>query len=452
MNSLQYLATEPNSEFPGIPGRNGLPLIGDAISFVRDSLAFQRKCYEEFGPVFYTRMGPEYNVMLVHPDAARLVTLDTEQNFSARLGYENSLGNFFPNGLLLKDFSDHKMHRRIMQSAFKNERLESYVPLIHTVVRQHVDEWQKIGEVTFVDAIKSCLLEVGSRVFLGMEIGEDADTINRHFVSMANACTTPIRANIPGTPYSRGVQGYRYISNYFRNHIAAKRNSLGTDMFTLFCKETDENGHYYSDDDIVHHVNFLLFAAHDTTTSTLSSMMYEFVKHPEIMQACRDELLALDQKKLSYADLAGLDNCTWSFKETLRLYPPVNGIARRCIREFEFQGYTIPSNTMVVVPNLLIMRLPEFFSDPDTFDPQRFAPGREEHKRHTFAWSPFGGGAHKCIGLHFADMLVKVVLFELLRTSTIESTKPMRDVNRDFAFMPFPKPRNHLPLRIRAVN
>ena len=145
----------------------------------------------------------------------------------------------------------------------------------------------------------------------------------------------------------------------------------------------------------------------------------------------------------------------WPFRrlpldETLRLYPPVNGVARRCLREFEFMGHTIPANSMVVVPNLLNMRLEEFFTDPDTFDPERFAPGREEHKKHSFAWVPFGGGAHKCIGLHFAEMLVKITLFELLRTSNIESTRALASPVGGFNYIPFPKPRDDLPVKIAA--
>ena len=158
--------------------------------------------------------------------------------------------------------------------------------------------------------------------------------------------------------------------------------------------------------------------------------------------------MALDCERLYYRQLAELETVSWCFKETLRLYPPVNAVARRNLREFEFMGHTIPANSMVVVPNLLIMRMDEYFSNPDQFDPGRFAPGREEHMAHSFCWSPFGGGAHKCIGLHFAEMLVKVTLFELLRTSDIESTRELVSTDGGFNYVPFPKPRNDLPLKV----
>ena len=192
-------------------------------------------------------------------------------------------------------------------------------------------------------------------------------------------------------------------------------------MFSLFCKEKQDDGSYWSDDDIVHHVNFLLFAAHDTTTSTLSTMMYELTRNPAWMERCREQLQSIDKDALEYSDLDQLDDITHAFKETLRLYPPVVGMARRSIKPFEYGGYEIPENSVVTASTILAHRLPDIYKDPDKFDPDRFAPGREEHKAHPFAWFPFGGGAHKCIGVHFAEMLVKVALFEMLRSSEFEA-------------------------------
>jgi len=171
-------------------------------------------------------------------------------------------------------------------------------------------------------------------------------------------------------------------------------------------------------------------------------------KKPEWVQVCRDELLALDQDTLRYKDLDKLENTTYCFKETLRLYPPVVGLARRSLRDFDFLGHKIPANSMVSVPLAVSHRLESIYKDPDSFDPLRFAPGREEHKVHPFAWFPFGGGAHKCIGLHFAEMLVKVALFEMLQHYRFESIEP----HGKMSLMPFPKPINNLPLKVSRRN
>lgn len=447
LEQAQSLDSKANQNLDHIPGHNGLPFIGDAFPFMDETHKYLKGCFDKYGPVFRTRTGPVHAVHLVHPDAQQMLTLDPERNFSVSKGYEGTLADFFPNGLLLMDYSDHRKHRRIMQSAFKNAMLETYMAQIHEVVRSHIEIWKSQDEIKFVDAIKECLLEVGSKVFLGLEMGPDSDKINKAFVDMVLGASVPFRVNFPGTQYNKATKGYEWICNYFTKMIPEKRASDGTDMFSLLCKEKQEDGSYFSDEDIVHHVNFLLFAAHDTTTSTLSTLMYEFLQHPEWKEKCRAEMQAIDKDHLVFADLDGLEMTGYCFKETLRLYPPVVGIGRRNIREFEFLGHTIPANTMVSASPLLTHRLPEIYTNPNDFDPLRFAPEREEHKVHPFAWFPFGGGAHKCIGLHFAEMLVKVTLFEVLRNCEFEAN----DLKDDFKWIPFPKPTNHLPVKVTAL-
>jgi cytochrome P450 len=444
--SAEKLPSAPDSDLSHLPGHKGLPFIGDALPFLKNTLQYMRRCHKKYGDVFWTHIGPTPALHLVDADAVKLLTIDPDKNFSANKGYEGTLSSFFPDGLLLKDFSDHRMHRRIMQSAFKNVMLEQYMSQIHDIIRLHVHQWQG-KDIVFVTSMKDCLLEVGSKIFLGMELGEDSKRINRSFIDMAHGCTTPFRLRIPGTTYYNAVKGYEFISRRFLDQIPSKRQSDSTDMFSLFCKETQDDGSYFSDDDIVHHINFLLFAAHDTTTSTLSGMMYQFMQNPEWLEICRKEVQALDKDKLTFADLDQLTNVGYCFREVLRLCPPVVGLGRRCIREFEFKGHRVPANTMVSASSILVHRDPKFFTNPDDFDPLRFAPGREEHKAHSFAWSPFGGGAHKCIGLHFAEMLVKVAMFEMLRSSDFEATAPPSD----YTYLPFPKPVNNLPLRVSSL-
>ena len=101
-------------------------------------------------------------------------------------------------------------------------------------------------------------------------------------------------------------------------------------------------------------------------------------------------------------------------KEALRRYPPLPTMPRYATRAFDFMGYTIPAGTHVGITPIHTHHMEEIWSQPFRFDPERFAPGREEHKRHPFAWVPFGGGAHMCLGQHFAYMQVKALMAQLL--------------------------------------
>jgi len=134
------------------------------------------------------------------------------------------------------------------------------------------------------------------------------------------------------------------------------------------------------------------------------------------------------------------------FREPLRLHPPVPAIVRRSVRECEWAGYTLPANTSVFIPVRYNHRLQGFWSSPQRFDPERWSPGREEHKRHSFQWLPFGGGAHKCLGLHFAEMQAKIFLFHLLRNYRIAPDPAHKPRTRH---VPLEIPGNGLPVSLR---
>ena len=127
--------------------------------------------------------------------------------------------------------------------------------------------------------------------------------------------------------------------------------------------------------------------------------------------------------------------------------PPVPSIPRRALKSFEFGGYTIPAGARVGINPHLVHHMEEHWSDPDRFDPMRFTPEAVK-ARHKYAWVPFGGGAHMCLGLHFAYMQVKVLMAQILQRYRIE----MADgVGEDWQAWPIPKPRDGLPVTFKAL-
>jgi cytochrome P450 len=122
---------------------------------------------------------------------------------------------------------------------------------------------------------------------------------------------------------------------------------------------------------------------------------------------------------------------------------------RRTVKEVELGGYVLQPHTMVQISPLYTQRMEQWWTNPHQFDPDRFT--REEHKQHSFLWAPFGGGAHKCIGLHFADMLFKATLSRMLLTYRISFAKADQYPSRMQHF-PFSKPMDNLPLKLEPVN
>lgn len=159
---------------------------------------------------------------------------------------------------------------------------------------------------------------------------------------------------------------------------------------------------------------FLMMAAHDTTTITTTAVTYYLAKHPEWQARAREESLALGTDLPDIAALEGLSALDLVMKESLRLVAPVPGLMRMAVKDTSIEGYYIPKGTIVSGNPLTNHYDPAYWSNPHDFDPERFNETRREDKSHRHAWIPFGGGAHKCIGLIFGTLEVKAILHELL--------------------------------------
>jgi cytochrome P450 len=183
-------------------------------------------------------------------------------------------------------------------------------------------------------------------------------------------------------------------------------------------------------------------AAHDTITSSATSLVMLLARNPEWQERLREEVAALDTALPLTEQLDRLVLTEYAFKESLRMMPPVPSIPRRALKDFSFGGYDIPAGTNVGVGITYTHRMAEHWPDPDRFDPLRFTPEASKG-RHRFAWVPFGGGAHMCIGLHFATMQMRLLIAHLLTRYRIEAAAGSGDAWQVF---PIPRPKDGLPV------
>jgi cytochrome P450 len=296
--------------------------------------------------------------------------------------------------------------------------------------------------------IKALTLNIAARVFMGMALGPEADRMNRAFIDTVEASLALIRKPVPPFGMWRGVRARRWLVQLMRSKLPFKRAAEGPDLFSQLCHARDEEGQRFSDDEVVNHMIFLMMAAHDTTTSSLTTMLYCLARHPEWQERLRAQAQALPAARLSFGDLAGCDQTEWVMKEALRMYPPLTSIPRKAARDCQFGGFHIPKGTPVGISPIHTHHMPSIWTNPHDFDPERFSPARAEHRRHAYAYLPFGGGAHLCIGQHFADMEVKSVMHQLLRR--FRWTVP-DGYRMPYQLVPIAKPRDGLPVQLRPL-
>lgn len=447
-----YVHAKDNRNLDHLPGKYGLPLVGYTFPFLVEPYQVLDKIYRNYGPISKASLTFQRMVVTLGPEYVKLLTLDPDQVFSPRMGYDGPLGDFFAGGLLMRDFGEHKIHRRIMQGAFKNEAMRGYVEDIHGVIEKNIGGWGTQQNFKFYPNVKELLLDIAAKVFLGLNLeGPETRKLNQDFLDMMSATVALIRKDWPGLLYHKGMNGRRALEEFFISLVPEKRNSDGRDMASFFAKETDDEGNLFSEKVVGEHLIFLLLAAHDTTTSALTMAASFLARHQDWQDRIRDEVTSLNKSHIDFDDLG--DNLTDTerlFKEVLRLHPPVPQLMRRTVRDIELEGHHIPAHSIIQCSPLYVHRMEEWWDNPHNFDPDRFAPGREEHKRHPFQWAPFGGGAHKCIGLHFAGMLFKCVLADLLPKYRLKFIDGYRYPAKVQHF-PFAKPLDDMPLVLEKL-
>jgi cytochrome P450 len=440
-----------------IPGEDGWPIVGNTLSVLRDPLAAANAMYRRYGPVYRSRLFGYRSVALLGPEANELVLFDRDKTFASHGGWGPLLDRLFPRGLMLMDGEEHRLHRRALGVAFKPGAMKAHLGALNEQICKHFAGWHAAAgrpggtaELLAYPAIKQLTLDLAATSFLGVGLGPKADAVNRAFVAMVAASVALIRAPLPGTRMRRGVRGRSAICAFFEKEIPRRRDGKGSDLFSELCRASGEDGALLTHQEIIDHMSFLMMAAHDTLTSSLTSLVFFLADNPAWQEELRREVLGLaiaPWQPLGFERLGELARLEMAFNEAMRINPPVPSIPRLAMRDFHFRGFHIPAGTGVSVDTLFTHHMPEIWPRPEKFDPLRFTE-EAVRRRHKFAWVPYGGGAHMCLGLHFAYMQAKCFFYHLLATSRV-STRPGY-VPR-WQMWPIPKPRDGLPIRLERL-
>jgi cytochrome P450 len=452
-NQITLAEPPPGSGLKPVVGDAGLPVVGHMIESFRGGPEYALSVYRKFGPVSYSYSTALQSVIALGPDATQAVFSNRNKDYSQK-GWHPVIGPFFHRGLMLLDFDEHMYHRRIMQEAFTRTRLAGYVEHIDRVASDVVaNQWvTDDARFLFHPATKKLTLDIASMVFMGHEPGTDHDLVtkvNQAFTTTTRAGGAIIRTGVPPFKWWRGLQARKVLEDYFAARVKECRNADGTDMLTVLCHASDEDGNSFSDEDIINHIIFVMMAAHDTSTSTLTTMAYHLAANPAWQERVRDESDRLGDGPLDIEALEKLESLDLVMNEALRLVTPLHLNVRQTVRDTDLLGYHLPADTMVVTWPSMNHRLPELWTDPHKFDPDRFAEPRSEHKKHRYAFAPFGGGAHKCIGMMFGQLEVKTVMHRLLRRYRLELPHPGYRPHYDYAGMPIPM--DGMPIVLRPL-
>jgi cytochrome P450 len=427
---------------------------GRTLQAARDPLPLLLSLYEEHGPIFTARLLHHPVIFMLGPEANHFITVAHPESFHWR---ESSFGDLIPllgDGLLTIDDAYHDRAREIMMPAFHREQVATAVEAMVVEAALAIETLRPGQVVDLYEWMRGLAMRIAMRALLGLdpdEAGKGAAAAE-HFEQALGYYGIDFHLRLlrgPGSPWSKMVRSRAVLDEIVYGEISRRRANPDEDrrdILSLLLAVRDEAGEGFSDKEVRDQVMTLMFAGHDTSTSTLTFMMHELARHPDVVaKLCeeQDQVLggatpSIDalEREMPYLDMV-LD-------EVLRLYPPAWIGPRRAVRDFEFNGHRVSRGAYVNYCSWASHRIPEVFPEPEAFIPERFTRERKAALPRG-AYVPFGGGRRICIGKRFGQTEVKLVATMLLQRLRLDAM-PGRTMS--VRQMPTLSPRGGLEMRV----
>ncbi len=414
----------PVGDLPLPPYPEGLgPPALHAVRQMRDPIAFGEQA---MGPRDVVRirlvgMGDVYG--LAHPEHAKRMLLTEREKFAKSEDFRIAFGE----GLLTVEGEEWSRQRDVLQPLFTRDSVMDYADGMVEQVRRRTRRWTDGQRLDLQREMADMTLDVLFATVLGRELELDGDEAIREAAADLHEWFLPTSYFLPNwvpTPARRRFKRAKSRLEDQADRLLAENDGAdpgeAEDLLSLLVGLREAgvaDTAMLTDERLRDQMVTIIFAGHDTTTTTLTFAYWELANNPEVRRRFHEEVDALDGPP-TMDDLEDLPVTERVVDETLRLYPPVYRLPRVTTTDVAVDGYRIPEGGRALLAQRLIQRDDRFFDDPDTFRPDRWEGDGPDC--HDFAYAPFGGGPRICIGRQFALLEAKLSLATVGRRYDLE--------------------------------
>jgi cytochrome P450 len=414
------------------PVARGFPLLGAAPWMLHDPVQYVLQAAREHGPLVRIPLGPRSLTLISHPEDMRRVLHEDHENYP-RGRTIDPIRPMLRCSLPTTDGPVWRRKRRILQPSFNRSRLNHLVETMAAVAARYVDGFVQGQRLSASDLMMRLARDVIVATMFSDELGADTSALDQALADiehyMSRYMFVPFR--VPTwLPIPDNFAFRRAMTTLDRLVIglAVKRRKGGStngDLLDgLLAARDSETGEAMSDQEIRDELVSTFFSGHETTANALTWATHLLSIHPDVFRKVRAEVdRVLGDRMPTAEDVPRLGYTTTVLRETLRLYPPGWITGRTADRDDVLRGYAINKGDMLGICPLITHRLPEFWPDPERFDPERFAADPSGGNR-DFTYLPFGTGPHMCIGTHFATMEATIVLAMIARRGQLVVERP----------------------------
>nr|AFM90421.1 cytochrome P450, family 3, subfamily A, polypeptide 4 [Callorhinchus milii] len=441
----------------GIPGPTPLPFIGTFLGYRKGFFGFDMECYKKYGKIWgiYDGRQPLLSVMDTNMIKTILVK-ECYSFFTNRQGF--GLNGPFKDSILIARDENWKRIRSVLSPTFTSGRLKEMLPIVRRYAETLVKNVEKKAKKNESIALKDILGPYSMDVVTSTSFSVDIDSLNNPsdpFVSNINKMLkfsffSPVFLIVIIFPFLIPIMDKLNI-NFFPNevtdffhkavtHIKENRKTTRNDrvdfLQLMIDSQTTENNKEMqngvnsssskapTDAEISAQALIFIFAGYETTSNTLSHVSYYLATSPDVQTKLQQEVDETFPNKATptYDAVMQMEYMEMVISETLRLIPPAPRLERQCKKDIQINGVTIPKDTIVSIPAYVLHRDPEHRPEPEEFRPERFTKEARE-ARDPYVYLPFGLGPRNCIGMRFAQMLMKVALTYMMQNFTLQPCK-----------------------------
>jgi len=399
--------------------------IGHYGEFAGTPLEFLHRAYEECGEVSEFDLAGLKTVLLVGPEAHEAFFRAPDDQLNAAAAYQMMVP-VFGEGIQFGAPPDvERQQLRIQYQGLRYEKMAGYYAMVAKEVQDFIKDWGDSCEFDFYEAFTDLTLKTSTHCLLGSDFryrltGEFAE-LYHDLEQGLNASAIRDPNQLTATHKKRDAARKRLqelITESVRDRRA--RDLHSEDMLEIYMTAHYEDGTPLTEHEITGMVIWFMFAGHHTSSNTSAWTLLEICRHPQYIDDLHAEVDAVFAagKQSGMSTQRDLPLLEGFIRESLRAHPPLNAITRRVLYDFEYKGYTVEAGKNIMVCPHVAHHLPEYFPNPEVFDPRRPVP------ENVFAAIPFGGGRHKCIGNAFALLQVRTIFTWLLHFYEFELAEP----------------------------
>ena len=421
-------------------------MIGETLPFVRNPYRFLEDRHARYGNVFRSNVVGRKTVFLAGIEGAE--AFYDPENITRENAHPFLMVDMFGGrNFEMCDGPKHLALKTIALEAFDHRTIAGYLPDMQRLVERTLDGLAGRPEFSATRELRRLAIEAICNV-IGIPPGPDTEAITRDYGVLLAGLAAPVPLKIPGTRYGRAMAARSRLLATLRDVIRERRSHPGVDGLSRMLAG-EVQGLRYSDDDAVleaHHIVVAGFVVY----SLLAEVLRRLAERPDLRDRCALEVEAhAAEKDLTMDRLERLTTGLTVVMETKRIVPLVPLAFGRARRAFACAGRTVPEGWTVYLALHLLNRNPAIYRDPERFDPDRFAPPREEHRADPMAFIPQGAEpptGHRCLGLEYSTVLTLVFVAILVRG--FEWDLPPQAEDYDWSRRP-PEPRDGLRIRLR---